>query len=362
MQIHELNKSQQINEVDLVGPTSVFNVGKQVFKNPAALVKSSALGSAEQAAAQASAEKSANVLSKQGYNVGGGIKPAVTTAQQLQAVKANPAVQQQIKNLLAQWKTQGAAIVTRLRSQKQKIPEAVVISKPEQTKDPAERKLLDLLYKQQAQQAQQKKSAPVGKGTQMPIQPYQVPGAGTNATPTAPAGYANQSAPAPTPADQAAVNQDLEEYALAFAQWMDQRLATRGATMDMVRRDAVTNKMLSDLLTKIAIENIANPASAAASAAIEQYLNVAIAGIQAYVNNTSSDQTPVAGSTVSSAATPQSADDQLKQQLDKIGITKSQLGALGTAMAQANRGSNIINDTGNSLLNTIAQLAGMKIK
>jgi hypothetical protein len=361
MQIHELNKCQQVNEVDLVGPNSIFNVGKQVLKNPAAMTSSSALGAAKQAASQVAAHQSSDTLIKQGYKVGGSIKPTVTTAQQLQAVKANPAVQQQVKNLAAQWKTQGAAIITGLRSQNQKVSEAVVISNPERTKDPVERKLLDLLYKKEAEQAQQKKSAPVVKGTQLATQPYQVPGAGTNATPTSAAGYASQ-APVPSAADQAAVNQDLEEYALAFSKWMDQRLASQGVTMDMVRRDPATNKMLSDLLTKVAIENIANPASVRASEAIEEYLNIAIAGIQAYVNNSAGSQPSTAGSASTSPAASQSEEEQIKQQLDKIGITRSQLGSLGTALAQSNRGSDVINNTGNPLLNAIAKLAGMKIR
>ena len=254
MQIHELNqRPRKVNEANIFGPTGLAATARQVVKNPASWIKSSALGSAEQSATQSSAAVSAQKLAAQGYQAGGGIKPQVTLTQQLATVKSNPAVQQQVKNLTAQWQKQGAAIVANLKSKKA-IPEAVVIGNPELTKDPAERKLLDLFYRQQAQK-----------------------------DPTA--GQQQTTQPVPDANDKAEVNQQLEEFALAFAQWSDARLATGGVTMDTVRQDPAVNKALSDQLTKISIESMANPASAATTAAIEQYFNTAIAAIQTTINN-----------------------------------------------------------------------------
>jgi hypothetical protein len=331
MQIHELNRRpQQVNEI--FGPTGLVATAKQVVKNPASLFRSSALGAAQQAAAQDSAAQSAQKLAAQGYQAGGSIKPQVTLAQQLATVKSNPAVQQQVKNLTAQWQKQGAAIVASLKNKKP-IPEAVVIGNPELTKDPAERKLLDLFYKQQAQKDQ---------------------------------AAGQQTAPTPDQQDKAEVNQQLEELGLAFAKWADPRLATGGVTMDTVRQDTGVNKILSDQLTKIAIETMANPASVATTAAISEYFNTAIAAIQATINNSQPRTTrtrTAAPATAAPAAGKAPTEAELLTQLQQQGVsmTRAELESLGQALTAANGGSNVIRDTGNELLNAMARLAGMRV-
>jgi hypothetical protein len=351
MQIHELNKRKIVNELDLFGPTGIAGVGKQVLKNPAALVKSSALGAAKQASAQSSAEKSANLLSKQGYTVGGSTPATVTTAQQLQAVKTNSAVQQQIKTLASQWITQSA----QLRKAPQPVSEAVAQFSPRDITDP---KYASVLKAIQAQTAP-KKSGPPGKS--MPMQPYQVPGAGTNPAPAASAGY-KSTAPAAAPAENnIELEKDLTVWKEQFKQWSDQKLSAPGVTMDMVRKDAPTAEALNKALSNVAVAAQSGDPKFENSA-VEEYLNLAIAGIQAYVNN-SQGKSPVARSG-GSGTNPdaQSEDDQIKQQLQQIGITSAQLSELGTAMTQSNSGSNAIKDTGNPVLNAIAKLAGMKIQ
>lgn len=353
MQIHELNKRRPINEVDLFGPTGVVGIGKQVFKNPAALVKSSALGSAKQAAAQSAAATSAATLAKQGYTVGGSAKPTVTTAQQLQAVKANPAVQQQIKKLASQWLKQSAALKSRI------IPEAVAQFNPKDLTDPKYASVLKAIQARDAADTAAKKPALSGPpGKSMPMQPYQTPGAGTSAMPAVAPGY--RTPDSDKASQEIKLEKDLTVWKEQFKQWSDQKLASRGVTMDMVRQDRVTANALEKSLSNIAVAaQSGNPNLE--NSAVEEYLNLAIAGIQAYVNNTESNTATDTQSTELSEP-QQSEEQQIKQQLDKIGITKAQLEALGNIMTQANRGSPSVNNTGNSVLNAIAQLAGMKVR
>lgn len=358
MQIHELNQQQQVNEVDLVGPNSIFNVGKQVVKNPAALGKSSALGAAQQAAAQASAASSAATLTRQGYTVGGSAKPAVTIAQQLQKVKANPAVQQQIKNLLSQWLKQSAQL------RKKPISEAVEQFNPRDLTDPKYASVLKAIQGQETAKSGAATNTPPSRA--MSMQPYQVPGAGTNPTPATAPGYK-----LPAANDQAAqqkqnleLEKELTVWKEQFKQWSDQKLSTTVASMDDVRTDTVTASELDKALSNVAVAAKSGDQTLETSA-VENYLNLAIAGIQTYINNSeskSSARTSRVSSATATADGTAEQQDQIKQQLAKIGITNAQLSALGTIMTQLNKGSNVVNDTGNPVLNAIAKMAGMKVQ
>lgn len=358
MQIHELNQSRKSNitEVDLVGPGGIFDVAKQVIKDPRALGSASALGSAEQDAAQASATKSAQKLAAQGYQVGGSAKPVVTTAQQLQKVKSNPAVQQQVKNLASQWMTQSAAL-----KKSKPVTEAVAEFNPRDLADPKYASVLKAIQARDAAAAAAKPTAPAGgpPGKSMPVQPYQAPGAGTSAVPATAAGY---QTPAKAAVDaNVTLQKNLTTWKNQFLQWSDQKLATQGVTMDQVRRDTVTADALDKAMANVAVAaQSGNPNLE--NEAVSEYLNLAIAGIQAYVNNsqtrTASSEAPAATPTAGQPTDQQ----QIKQQLDKIGITKTQLEALGKAFAQANRGSAVINNTGNSLLNNILKMTGMTVR
>jgi hypothetical protein len=124
------------------------------------------------------------------------------------------------------------------------------------------------------------------------------------------------------------------------------------------------NKILNDQLTQIAIQTMANPASAATTAAINEYFYTAIAAIQATVNNsqprTARTRTAAPGVTGSANA---STDAELLTQLQQQGVpvTRAELQSLGQALTAANGGSNVINDTGNALFNAVARLAGMRV-
>lgn len=324
MQIHELNQRQQINEVDLVGPNSVFNVGKQVIKNPAALVKSSALGAAQQAATQSSAQKSAEKLAKQGYNVGGSVKPTVTTKQQLQAVKTNPAVQQQVKSFTSQWMAQSAAL-----KKSTPVTEAVAVFDPKDVTDPR--------YAEALRTAMARDDAARGITTPQP------------------------AAADPNAQNKIDLEKQLTTFKTQFKTWSDPRLQAGGITIEEVRKTPETEQMLDSALSNVAVamqsgnENLEKQA-------VEEYFNIAIAAIQAHNQNTG--QRPVAtapgSSSVDAAATDE--DQQVVQQLARLGITKTALGSLGNLMTQSAQGNNTINNTGNPLLNAIAKLAGMTVK
>jgi hypothetical protein len=97
--------------------------------------------------------------------------------------------------------------------------------------------------------------------------------------------------------------------------------------------------------------------------AVAEYFNIAIAAIQAHIQNTGQRQSSVsAGATTAPGATTADEEQQVLQQLERLGITKTSLGTLGKLMAQSANGNATLNDTGNPLLNTIAKLAGMTVK
>lgn len=336
MQIHELNQPRKSNitEVDLVGPGGIFNVAKQVFKNPRALGSASALGSAEQAAAQSSAQASAEKLAAQGYTVGGSRPPRVNLAQTLQAVQQNSAVQQQVRQLTSQWMSQAPQAVNNVRARSVLPEAAVVIRDPENTSDPAERRLLDLFYQQQASRGQVSGTTP-GE---------------------------NQRPAEPDAADRTAVNKQLQDIADVFATWADSKLSVPAEGIDMraLRADPQYQQTLSNQLTRVAIESLANPNSPTATKAVNEYFNLAIAAIQTEVNNRKSAQ---GGQTARAAATaPQEQDTQVLTLLQQQGIpvTRANLEKLGQIMANSS-GSNTIRNTGNPILNAIARIAGMRI-
>lgn len=336
MQIHELNRKpkvvseQSVNEVDLVGPTGIFAVGKQVgkqllSKNFKALYNSPALASAQQAAAQQSAAASAQKLTNPGafrramgnqaYQVGGGVKPPVTTAQQLQAVNANPAVQQLVKNLSSQWASQSSTLKQKQQPITSTTESAAQVDPREVVGDPKFAGMLQLLKRQ---------------GVDL--------------------------------AKEAEVEKQLNSWKVEFSSWANARLTTRGVSVDNIRDDKATADMLDAASSKVAIAAQSGDTNLEKAAA-EEYFNIAIAGIQAYIQNTknaagSQRATAAGGAT----ANPASTDNDILTQLQNAGIpvTKVSLEKLGQLMA-ASSGSNTVRDTGNEVLNAMARLAGMRV-
>lgn len=304
MQIHELNQSQQINEIDFVGPGSIFDVGKQVLKNPAAFTSSSALGAAQQAAAQSSAQSSAQKLAKQGYTVGGSVKPQTTVTQQLQANASNPAVQQQVKQLATQWvKISGA-----------------------------------------------KRAQPVTEASVTAFDPNML------------------SAEYKSMYDRIKTSNDLEKKATAikasFRAWSDPLLKAGSIDMDDVRQNAETARLLDSAMTNVALVSASGAETKMEQQAAEKYMSLAIAALQTAYQN-SAQQQQVARSIAGGAGAATGDDDytqQVLKQLEPLGITKTALGSLKRLMSDSARGSTTINNTGNPMLNAIARLAGMTIR
>jgi len=329
MQIHELNKKTQLNEVDLVGPNSIFNVGKQVLKNPKAAINSAELGAAQQAATQASAAASADrlanpnavqrALGDRAYTASGSAKAPSTPQQQLAQVQANPAVQQMIKNLAAQWKTQGAMIATKIKASK--IAEAIAIN-PATTKDPADLKLLAAIQKQEAGQS----DAPVA------------------------------------PDVRTKTNQKLNEFSAEFQNWADPKLRAVGVNLNAVLQDPWAAKTTQEILTKLSIESLANPESAATTALVEQFFNVVIATNQAQQQQGAQGARQARAGAPAAAPGAEQADDAAILKQYGLNMSTSQLDALASAMRRADKqGLGTVRNTGNELLNALVRAAGYKV-
>jgi len=331
MQIHELNKrpakinETQVNEVDLVGPGSIFNVGKQVLKNPSALISNTAMGAAKQAAAQASAASSAGALYKQGYKAGS--TPRTTPQQQLAKVKSNPAVQQMVKNIAAQWPAQGAALYSKIRTAPMGVPttESVRITNLN-SGDPNEQQLLAAIQKQELDSQISKLKTEPPK--------------------------AQEKAKA-----DAKLMADVNTYSAGFQAWASDRLAKIGVRMDKVEADPAINDALQNELRSIAIIGLSKPNSPELISNVEEYFYIAIATNQAQ----QSDQSSVAGPAAAAGdGAPQPSDRELVAQ-SGVPITLAQIEALGQAMQKAAGGETTIRNTGNTLLNAVARLAGFKV-
>jgi hypothetical protein len=349
MQIHELNKKptkineEQVNEVDLVGPNSVFNVGrelgKQLVKNPRGVIDPTSIGIAKQNAAAASATGSAAGLAKQGYQVGGSAKEKTTPQQELQVVKTTPAYQQQVKNLAAQWKSVSPGIVAtvkkRAASPEPALAEDVIdLAPPNTTQDAATKQTLSGLYAQRASGYAPAK--------------YNV------STATGPAAT-------PNPETSKYVNADLTIISNEFKKWASTKLAQVGVRLDTIASDPWTKTQLEQLLLKIATFSLANPdGSDTTNAAVEEFFNVAIASNLAMNKNSSSVTARTSGAQPTATAAGTQDDAALLRQ-SNIPLTPTQIETIGKAIRQDLKGSNVIRDTGSELLNALARSAGLQI-
>lgn len=282
-----------------------------------------ALGTAKQTSRQQTAAGLSQKLTNLGYTTAQG--PAAPQ-QQYQKVKQNPAVQQLVKNLAAQWKTQGVAVTARIKqNQKSAVPEPTTESiriNNLATNDPAEQKLLQAVQKQELEnQIGQLKS-------QM---------AQSQAT-----AKANEK-----------ILTDLNSYSIEFQKWANTKLSNLGINMAQVEADTWAKQKLQDILKAIGSWGLVNPENPSSVAEIEEYFNVAIATAQAL----NRDKTPAVVST--SAGDQQQADMQL---LTKLGFTPRSdfIESLSAAMRRAGSG-NVIRPTGNEALNALARLAGFRV-
>jgi DNA-binding protein YbaB len=337
MQIHELNnKRKPTNEATGIGPLdSAINATKAVWQNKNSLWNSSALATAQQSATQANAADAAAELANPGsqalstrklrgsqpVTVGGSAKASVTPQQQLAQVQSNPAVQQMVKNLAAQWKTQGLAVATKINASN--VAEAITINPS--TKDPADLKILAAIEKREAG----KSDAPVA------------------------------------PDVKAKTNQKLNTFSTEFQNWAEPKLRAIGVNLNTVMQDQWAAKTIQDILTKLSIESLANPESTATTGLVEQFFNVVIATNQSQQQGSQgAGQARASAPRASASTTPgaEQVDDAAILRQYGLNMSASQLDTLASAMRRADKqGLGSVRNTGNELLNALVRAAGYKV-
>jgi hypothetical protein len=222
----------------------------------------------------------------------------VTLPQSLQTVMQNPAVQQMVNNLKAQWQAQAPTVVNAARRR------------------------------------------------------------ATDTAPAAPAASSSAPAASAGAADTSAVDTQLQDVESAFQRWSDSKLAISRINMDSIRSNPAYKQALSDQLTKVAVQSLADPKSPATTQAINTYFNTAIAAIQAEVKNKGTATAQSASA--AGSATPTDAEILTLVQQQGVSLTKAELEKLGQIMTSAT-GSNVVGNTGNPVLNALARLAGMRV-
>lgn len=355
MQIHELNNRRKpTNEATGFGPLdSAINTTKAVFQNPHSLWNSSALATAQQQATQASAASSAAELANPGsqtlstrklrgsqpVTVGGSAKPVATPQQQLAIVQSNPAVQQMVKNLAGQWKSQGKSSAAKINTA---MTEDAQLSPAQLAKIPV--------------------------AVQMP---YQTPGAGT--TPTAsiqqqPTGYTGVKTNAPTqyqepePKVNALKVRKNAAMRTDFLNWARSKLQTQSVSLDALMKDPWAAKTLDTLLNDIAVESLINPESDQTSTAVEKFFNVVIATNQSLQQQGSQGARQSNIAAPAAAAGDEQADDAAKLKQYGLNMSSSQLDTLASALRRADKqGLGTVRNTGNEALNALVRAAGYKV-
>jgi len=318
MQIHELNNKKRPNKEQVDEAPVLWNLGKEIIKNPKAAIMphafNTAIAQAKQSTNQQTAAGLSQDLSKKGYTTAAGPK---TTAEVLQQVKATPATQQMIKNLAAQWQQ----VATQLTGNKTGVSEAVVTAPTA------------------VNPQTQKMAAPASNA-----QYAQRPGAYSQVKTNAPLAYA-----APQKAQQPVQTQAT--IANEFTKWATERLTALNA--DDWDSDPATVSSLKALANKIA----AKPTES--SNDVIEYFNQAIAA------NIASMQARRAGFRQPGQA-QQTAQGQAQQKPQDItaqaGLTPQTLQGLGAVLRKADQGSMTMPRTNNPVADAMFQQMGFKLK
>jgi hypothetical protein len=236
MQIHELNNRKKQDKEQVQEAPVLWNLGKEIYKNPKAAIMphafNTALGTAKQATNQQTAASQAAGLSNKGYTTAAGPKKATEILPQ---VKANPATQQMIKTIAAEWQKQAAALSG------QPVKEAVVNE-----------------LTPTATQAAYK--APTTGYAQRPAGYAQT-------TINAPIANTPQATSTPAVQQQLLVQNALQQ----FTTWANTKLTALTVDPAAISRDPSVSSTMKTLANKIA----ANPANSAND--VIEYFNLAIA-------------------------------------------------------------------------------------
>jgi hypothetical protein len=333
MQIHELNNRKKQDKEQVQEALSDFvpqelvqlkNLGKQVMTNPSALLTNRGMAQASQAAAQQTATGPAAKLAKQGFTTAAAPK---TSTEILPQVKANPATQQMIKTIAAEWQKQAAALSG------QPVKESVV-----------------------------NELAPAQAAYKAPTTAYaQRPTGYAQTTTNAP--VANTPQATSTPAVQQKlqaqqVQQSQAKILQQFTAWANTKLTALTVDPDVISRDPNVSSTMKALANKIA----ANPVNSAND--VIEYFNLAIAANIAdnrarragfYQPQAGAQgQTTATGATGQAPATPA---DIVKQ----AGLAPQLIQGLGAALVKADKGSMSMKRTGNPLADAMFQQMGFKL-
>ena len=325
MQIHELNNRKKQDKEQVQEAPQLWNLGKEIVKNPSALLTNRGMAQAQQNAAQQTATGPAAKLSQQGFTTAAGPKKATEILPQ---VKANPATQQMIKTIAAEWQKQAAALSG------QPVKEAVVAPAPTATPT--------------ATQAAYK--APTTGYAQRP--------AGYAQT-TINAPVANKPQATSTPAVQQNLQAQQAQQSQAkilqqFTTWANTILTALTVDPDTISRDPNVSSTMKALANKIA----ANPANSTND--VIEYFNLAIAAnIADNRARRAGFYQPQAGSQGQTAAgqAPAKPEDITRQ----AGLSTPLIQGLGAALIKADKGSMSMKRTGNPLADAMFQQMGFKL-
>lgn len=315
MQIHELQLHRlaegQLAEVDLVGPGSVFNVGREVLKNPKAFVSSRALGAAQQAATQRYAAK---------------LAPKVTQ-------QANANIAPLARQLAAGWPQIAKTLQAPVMSQGSATPN---------TQQPAAGKT----------------------ATAQPTVPNTASIRGAKPGQRTAADYERleQMLQAQLAQRQTVKEDAAGDYRDSFIQYAQRVLGARGIDTKVLRNDEKINAQLDFLLKEIV--RLANQPQLQ-TAKVEEYFTTALTAYNQMVADPAmyqrlNPQNTNTGTNRQTAVQAGDADQQLQNILDQIGISKAQLGKLAQVATNANRGNSAFRPTGNPTIDAVLQTAGMR--
>jgi hypothetical protein len=363
MQIHEMFQPKPINEVDLVGPSGIFNVGKQVLKDPKAWVDSNALGAAQQRAsdqygkkiapqvaklAQANIAPVAKQLAQGWQQIGSQLHPPIATP----AAPATPAT----KNFAQQAVGYNKNITTN----------APAGSPATQYKSPIQ-PTSGALKTQPATVATKKQPAIANT----PKQP-------TGVNPDGSITIAGEKGKAPgkvLPTDPnykallaaiqkgtpATVNEDAaNDYRTEFINYAKQVLGARGVDVKALRNESNTNIELNRILDRI-IATYRNPANQ--QLAVEQYFTTALTKwneVQADPTKYNKAFPDGQGNGAGAYVPPKDPEAELKDTINRVGITPRQLAQLGAAAIAANKNSTAFSSTGNPFWDAIIKSSGLR--
>jgi len=364
MQIHEMFQRKPVTEVDLFGPSGIVNVGKQVLKDPKALWNSNALGAAQQRAsdqygkkiapevaklAQANIAPVAKQLAQGWQQIGAQLHPPIATP----ATPATPATKS--------FGQQAPGYKSTTTNVPAGNPATQYKSPVQPTSGTLKTQPTASAFKQPAIANNPKQPTGVNPDGSITVagEKGKAPG---KILPTDPNYKALLAAIQKSSANKpATVNEDAAgDYRTEFVNYARKVLGARGVDIKALRNDSNTNIELNRILDRI-ITTYRNPANQ--QAAVEQYFTTALTKwneVQADPTKYNKAFSDEQGSGTGASVTPKDPEAELKDTINRIGITPRQLAQLGTAAINANKNSTAFSSTGNPFWDAIIKSSGLR--